>query len=94
MKLEKISESPLRAPTWPEKNPPKPEKNFISEINFSTSEVENLEFEAKNGAVLVLSASGRTLSSSIERVYEGVNDIKFRGMFYRKDIGNCITATV
>lgn len=72
--------------------------NLDEKINiiYTNNVIKNryLEFEAKNGAVLVLSASGRTLSSSIERVYEGVNDIKFRGMFYRKDIGNCITATV
>ncbi|MDD6592792.1 MAG: hypothetical protein PUH44_06950 [Bacteroidales bacterium] len=47
MKPEKFSESPLRAPTWPEKNPQKPEKIFIPEINFSISEVEITDFRAE-----------------------------------------------
>ena len=47
LKPEKFSESPLRAPTWPEKNPQKPEKIFISKINFSISEVEITDFRAE-----------------------------------------------
>ncbi|MCI6727364.1 MAG: hypothetical protein SO293_04420 [Alloprevotella sp.] len=47
MKPEKFSESPLRAPTWPEKNPQKPEKIFIPEINFSISEVKITDFRAE-----------------------------------------------
>ena len=43
----RFSKSPLRARTWPEKNPPKQIKIFISEINFSISEVENLDFQLK-----------------------------------------------
>ena len=44
---EKISESPLRAPTWPEKNPISEKKKFISEIKISISEVEITDFRAQ-----------------------------------------------
>ena len=44
---EKFSGRSPRAPSWPEKIPPKPEKNFISEVNFSISEVEAPDFQAK-----------------------------------------------
>ena len=37
--------SPIRAPTWPEKNPPEPEKIFIYEEIFFISEVEMPDYE-------------------------------------------------
>ena len=37
----------MRAPTYPEKNPLEPEKIFISEVKFSISEVEIIDFEPK-----------------------------------------------
>ena len=44
---EKFSERQPRAPTQPEKNPISEKKIFISEVKIRTSEVENLEIEAK-----------------------------------------------
>ncbi len=45
-----------------------------------------LEYEANNGAVLVITASGRTVTSSAERAYDEVENIRFKGLSYRKDI--------
>ena len=43
--FEKISRSPIRAPTSAKKNPISEEKIFFSEVNFSISEVEKHDFE-------------------------------------------------
>lgn len=45
-----------------------------------------LEYEAETGSVLVLTAIGRTISTSTERVYEEAKNINFKGLAYRKDI--------
>lgn len=45
-----------------------------------------LEFEANQGPVMVLSSIARTVSSSSKKVYEQAELIKFKGIFYRKDI--------
>ena len=45
-----------------------------------------LEYEAQKGAVLVLTSSGRTLKSATDKVYSEAEEIKFKGLFYRKDI--------
>ena len=45
-----------------------------------------LEYEAQNGPVMVLTAQGFTVASSTARVYEEVENIRFEGLSYRKDI--------
>ena len=45
-----------------------------------------LEYEAQNGPVMVLTAQGSTVASSTARVYEEVENIRFEGLSYRKDI--------
>ena len=45
-----------------------------------------LEFEAQKGSVMVLTAFGRTITSSTQKVYEEASNIEFKGLFYRKDI--------
>lgn len=45
-----------------------------------------MEYEAKNGSVLVLTSFGRTVSSSTNNVYEEAENIEFKGLSYRKDI--------
>ena len=44
---EKFSKSPIRAPIYPRKKIMSEVKKFISEVFFSTSEVEHLDFEQK-----------------------------------------------
>ncbi|NPV01529.1 MAG: phosphoribosylamine--glycine ligase, partial [Brevinematales bacterium] len=39
------------------------------------------------GRVLCVSARGETLEKSIARAYQKMKNIRFEGMFYRKDIG-------
>ena len=45
-----------------------------------------LEYEAQNGPVMVLTAQGFTVASSTARVYAEVENIRFEGLSYRKDI--------
>ena len=45
-----------------------------------------LEFEAKNGSVLVMTAIASTVTSSRRKIYEEVENINFEGIAYRKDI--------
>ena len=45
-----------------------------------------LEYEADHGQVLVLTAFGRTITSSTSKVYEAASQLNYRGIHYRKDI--------
>ena len=45
-----------------------------------------LELEAVNGPVVVLTALGRTTTSSANKVYREAKNIDFKGLYYRKDI--------
>ncbi len=45
-----------------------------------------LEFEAETGPALVITAFGRSPASSAAQVYEEAENIKFKGLYYRKDI--------
>lgn len=45
-----------------------------------------LEYEVQNGSVMLLTATGSTVSSATSRAYEEVKNITFDGIFYRKDI--------
>lgn len=45
-----------------------------------------LEFEANQGSVMVLSTFARTVSSSLVKLYEQAEKVKFKGLSYRKDI--------
>ena len=57
-------------------------------IDFYPSVTKNkyLEYEAKSGSVLVMTAFARTLASSTNTIYEEVKNIDFKGISYRKDI--------
>ncbi len=46
-----------------------------------------LEFEAKTGLVMVLTALAGTPAAATEKAYESVSEIRFNGMKYRRDIG-------
>lgn len=58
-------------------------------IIYSNNVIKNkyLEYEAKNGAVLTVTAIGRTISTAVNRAYDEIKNINFNGMSYRKDIG-------
>ena len=57
-------------------------------IDYYSKVIKNkyLEYEAENGAVLVLTAFGRTARSSTEIAYKEAKNIDFKGISYRKDI--------
>jgi phosphoribosylamine--glycine ligase len=57
-------------------------------VDFYPSVIKNkyLEFEAKTGPVLVLTAYGSTITSAKSKVYEEAETISFNGLWYRKDI--------
>ncbi len=48
---------------------------------------ENGEFYTAGGRVLGVTALGDTLDDAIEKAYNGVEKIRFKDMYYRKDIG-------
>jgi len=45
-----------------------------------------LEYEANQGQVAVLTGFARTLSSATNKVYNSINEINYKGVYYRKDI--------
>lgn len=45
------------------------------------------QLRTSGGRVLGITAVGKTLQEALDRVYEAVRQIKFKGMQYRKDIG-------
>ena len=49
-----------------------------------------LEYEAKQGNVMVLTAFAGTFGKSAEKVYEEISNINFKGMKYRRDIGRVL----
>ncbi len=53
----------------------------------SVSKNKYLEYEAVNGSVLVLTTTGRTVTSSVDKMYSEAREIEFNGMYYRRDIG-------
>lgn len=59
-----------------------------SDVAFYPSIRKNryLEYEAVNGPVMNLTTTAATVSKSISMVYDEVDNIKFEGMFFRKDI--------
>lgn len=67
-----------------------------SEISFFPSVRKNryLEYEAATGSVMVITSGGRTVSSAVNKVYEEVSEIKFNGLYYRKDICSSPSAEI
>ncbi len=57
-------------------------------ISFTNNVTKNkyLEFEANKGDVMVLTAIAGTYTNAAKNVYEEINNIKFNGMKYRRDI--------
>ncbi|MCL2800845.1 MAG: phosphoribosylamine--glycine ligase [Treponema sp.] len=49
--------------------------------------LKNREFLTSGGRVLGISAIGPSLQNALDKAYKAVDLIKFKGMFYRKDIG-------
>jgi phosphoribosylamine-glycine ligase len=63
-------------------------KTWIDVIVFhGGTRVSNEQFLTAGGQVLSVAATGANLETAIKRAYEGVESIKFKNMFYRKDIG-------
>lgn len=61
-----------------------------TKISFSPYVRKNkyLEYEASTGPVLVLTTTGRTVTSAIDKMYLEAGEINFKGLYYRKDIGS------
>ena len=59
-----------------------------TQIDFFPSINKNkyLEYEAKNGAVLVLTTTSSRISTATEKVYSEAEILNFKGIHYRKDI--------
>ena len=57
-------------------------------ISFYPSVIKNkyLELEANYGPVAVLTALSRTVTSSVSKVYDEIENIDFKNLYYRKDI--------
>ena len=58
-------------------------------ISYTNNVYKNkyLEYEAKPGNVAVLTVLAGTFRSSAEKVYEEIENVNFKGMKYRHDIG-------
>ncbi|MCZ8540447.1 phosphoribosylamine--glycine ligase [Psychrobacillus psychrodurans] len=51
------------------------------------TKVEDEDFIANGGRVILVAASESTLKEAQQKVYEGLADFEWNGLFYRKDIG-------
>lgn len=62
--------------------------NDCIEISFTNNAVKNkyLELEANNGPVAVITAFAGTYTNAVKKVYNEINNIKFNGLKYRRDI--------
>lgn len=67
-----------------------------TEIAFYPQTTKNkyLEYEANEGSVVVLTSKGRTVTTSVNKVYEEAKTIDFKGITYRKDICKSVTANI
>ena len=52
----------------------------------SVTKNKYLEFEANNGAVLIITAPARTVAEASSLAYSEIKNINFNGILYRKDI--------
>ena len=52
------------------------------------TKVEGEKIVTSGGRVLSVTGTGATLREAVDRAYEGVKEISFEGMFYRKDIAH------
>lgn len=59
-----------------------------SDIIFYPSVNKNkyLEYEAQTGPVLLLSSYSKTCSNAVNKLYNDVESLNFKGLYYRKDI--------
>lgn len=57
-------------------------------VYHSGTKLKNKQFETAGGRVLGVTAQAETLKDAISAAYDGVKQIGFDGMYYRKDIGN------
>ena len=62
------------------------EQNAL-EIFFSGVKEKDGALLTNGGRVLSIAAMGKDLISSINRAYEGIKHVRFKGMHFRKDIG-------
>ncbi|MCQ2753639.1 MAG: hypothetical protein MJ231_01160 [bacterium] len=57
-------------------------------VNYFPSVKKNkyCEYEATNGAVLVLTTNAKTVNSAVNKIYSEASRLNFKGISYRKDI--------
>lgn len=59
----------------------------VAVFHAATSRGEKGEWLTSGGRVLGVTATGKTLDLALSRCYEAVDDIRWEGMHYRRDIG-------
>ena len=57
------------------------------------TDFQNHQILTNGGRVLGVTALGKDLPTAIATVYQGVEQIKFNGMYYRRDIGHRALST-
>jgi phosphoribosylamine--glycine ligase len=58
------------------------------EIFHSGTALKDGQIVTSGGRVLAVSAVGETLEQALERAYQAMGDVRFEGMYFRKDIGH------
>ena len=68
-----------------------PDLSVLTELGLDVfhagTKVENQEFVANGGRVILVGAKEATLKEAQQKVYEGLSKLGWDGLFYRKDIG-------
>lgn len=57
------------------------------EVTHAGTKLSNSDYVANGGRVLLVSASGSSIQSAQEKVYEQLDSLRWNGFFYRTDIG-------
>ncbi len=54
----------------------------------SGTAVKDGQIVTSGGRVLAVSATGETLEQALERAYQAMGEVRFDGMYFRRDIGH------
>ncbi|MGA2252149.1 phosphoribosylamine--glycine ligase [Terracidiphilus sp.] len=58
------------------------------EVFHSGTAVKDGQIVTSGGRVLAVSATGETLEQALERAYDAMGEVRFQGMYFRRDIGH------
>jgi len=65
------------------------DKNSDITVFHSGTEIKETSFFTRGGRVLGITATGSSLDSALKNAYKAIENINFKDMHYRKDIGRC-----